>query len=160
MQIRSVCFTCIKNSLDFIFLYDFFPKSNVMNPVLSQWCTEMITDTIKTIVRKLRFKWMFIHWSNARQTHYFQFILVNIDMWMWNGWIKTPSMNNRMISVLESPHSSVSPSRSMCWTYGGSLWCTIASSFFGHDSPWRANNWNEGRCLITDRCISTKLLLF
>lgn len=42
---------------------------------------------IKTIVRKLRFKWMFIHWSNARQSH-FQFILVNIYI-MWNGWIKT-----------------------------------------------------------------------
>lgn len=74
----------ISKCFDFIFVDMIFPKKS--QPV-SQWCTEMITDTIKTIVRKLHFKWTFIHWSNARQSH-FQFILVNIYI-MWKGWIKT-----------------------------------------------------------------------
>lgn len=47
-----------------------------------------------------------------------------------------------VITVMLVSHSSVSPRRSMFWTYAGSLWWTISSpSLWSRFSVCRANSW-------------------
>lgn len=44
-------------------------------------------------------------------------------------------------TVMLVSHSSVSPSRSMFWTYAGSLWWTISSALWSRLFVCRANSW-------------------